>query len=217
MKDKLLIFDMDNTILRSHIDFSHMHRVIADFLREKGLHAYIRRSTSESIMAYEDSAQFDPALAAEMWRLVAEIEDKGMIGAELEPGMPEAFAYLSQFAEIAVLTNNTECNLDAHLGEMGILSYVGCTAGRESVPKLKPYADGMQWVMAHFPHVDSDQVLAIGDAVIDAVAAAGCPIKFVAYNRSRKENWDRSPYPPLLKLTTWNRESCDALLQALCG
>src|SRR5699024_7853097 len=112
MKDKLLIFVMDNTILRSHIDFSHMPRVIADVLREKGLHAYIRRSTSESIMAYEDSAQFDPALAAEMWRLVAEIEDKGMIGAELEPGMPGAFAYLSQFAEIAVLTNNTECNLD---------------------------------------------------------------------------------------------------------
>lgn len=216
MKNKLIIFDMDNTILQSRIDFPKMKRVVWRILDELGLPECKCRSTADSIMHYTLSPHYDPQVADEMWRLVGEIEDEGLLAAVMEPGATEALAYLCDHAELAVLTNNTDYNLAENLGRLGILSYLSCVAGRDKVGRvLKPEPGGMEWVMAQYPAVPKERVVTVGDAWNDAVAAEAAGVAFAAYNRSRCESWDELNIKPLLRITRWDRAACDALLGLL--
>ena len=216
MKNKLIIFDMDNTILQSRIDFPKMKREVWRILDELGLPQFKCLSTADSIMHYTQSPHYDQHVAEMMWRRVGEIEDEGLLAAVMEPGATEALAYLQEHAELAVLTNNTDFNLDDNLGRLGILSYLSCVAGRDKVGRvLKPEPGGMEWVMAQYPQICRDNVITVGDAWNDAAAADAAGIGFVAYNRSRQERWDELGIKPLLRLTQWDRDSCDALLELM--
>ena len=119
MKNNLIIFDMDNTILQSRIDFPKMKREVWRILDELGLPQFKCLSTADSIMHYTQSPHYDQQVAETMWRRVGEIEDEGLLAAVMEPGATEALAYLQQHAELAVLTNNTDFNLDDNLGRLG--------------------------------------------------------------------------------------------------
>ncbi|MBR0376724.1 MAG: HAD family hydrolase [Firmicutes bacterium] len=216
MKNKLIIFDMDNTILQSRIDFPKMKREVWRMLDDIGLPQFKCKSTADSIMHYTQSPYYDVEIGEEMWRRVGEIEDEGLLAAVMEPGAVEALDYLRNYAELAVLTNNTDFNLDDNLGRLGILSYLSCVAGRDKVGRvLKPEPGGMEWVMAQYPQIQREKVATVGDAWNDAAAAEAAGIAFVAYNRSRQERWDELGVCPLLRLTQWNRAACDSLLGLL--
>ena len=216
MKNKLIIFDMDNTILQSRIDFPKMKREVWRMLDDLGLPQFKCKSTADSIMHYTQSPCYDPHIGEEMWRRVGEIEDEGLLAAVMEPGAVEALDYLQNYAELAVLTNNTDFNLDDNLGRLGILSYLSCVAGRDKVGRvLKPEPGGMEWVMAQYPHIPRERVATVGDAWNDAAAAEAAGIAFVSYNRSRQERWDELGVSPLLRLTQWDRTACESLLELL--
>ena len=215
-QDKLIIFDMDNTILQSRIDFPKMKAEVWRILDELGLPQFKCKSTADSIMHYTQSPYYDHEAAEKMWRRVGEIEDEGLLAAVMEPGAVAALAYLQQYAELAVLTNNTDFNLSDNLGRLGILSYLSCVAGRDKVGRvLKPEPGGMEWVMAQYPSILRRRVVTVGDAWNDATAAAAAGIAFVAYNRSRQENWDELGIVPRLRLTQWDLQSCDAILELM--
>ena len=215
MLDKLIIFDMDNTILCSSIDFDKMLVQVHSLLRDAGFVQYCRQSVADTILTYTDSAECDKQLVEQLWKCVAKLEDEGLYAARLEPGAAEALEYLSQYAVLTVLTNNTDNNLAQHLGRLGALPYLSCVAGRDSVGRLKPAPDGMQWVMAHYPDIPISNVIAVGDAWNDAAAAAAAGIRFAAYNNSRDENWAEHGIVPRVKLTNWDKNSCELLLCAL--
>lgn len=215
MKDKLIIFDMDNTLLRSRIDFPRMRQAVYTLLDAQGLGQYKQGSTANTILNFCDSPDHDPALEAEMWRQVAEIENEGLEQAVLEPGATEALAYLGQFCELAVLTNNTDQNLEENLGKLGLLPHLSCVAGRDSVPRLKPAPDGLLWVADHYPKIPRSRIVTVGDALNDAQAAYGGSLAFAAYNNSRMEDWDAWSPKPLLYMKIWDKAACDALLALL--
>lgn len=93
-----------------------------------------------------------------------------------------------------------------NLNRLGIAPYLTFVAGRNSVPNLKPSPDGMLFVKSQYPTITLANTLTIGDAMIDAQAAEAAGIGFVAYNRSRMENWAEWNIVPLLQLTQWVRK-----------
>ncbi|MDO4732861.1 MAG: HAD family hydrolase [Bacillota bacterium] len=212
MKNYLIIFDMDNTLLQSRIDFSAMKHFVHTLLDRYGLGQYKRTSTANTILAFCDSPDYDPALAEEMWRGVAVLENAGLEQSVLEPKAKEALAFLGEHAELAVLTNNTDYNLKENLGRLELLPHLSCVAGRDSVPRLKPAPEGMLWVASQYPQVPFRNVLAVGDALNDAQAAQAAGIPFVAYNRSRMEDWAKWDLELRLQLNNWEQASCAALL-----
>lgn len=215
MKDKLIILDMDNTILQSRIDFKLMAARVGEMLSAGGFGHCRRQGVAYSMLAFSEDPHYDPELAGQIWDQIGRLENQGLEQAVLEPGVIDSLAYLGRFAELAVLTNNTDHNLADNLGHLGVLPYLSQVAGRDSVPRLKPAPDGLLYLCACYPHLDRWQVVTVGDAVNDAQAAAAAGLKFAAYNRSRMEDWDRQGFSPLLRLREWNRESCDRLLALL--
>ena len=69
----------------------------------------------------------------------------------------------------------------------------------------------MLFVKSQYPTITLANTLTIGDAMIDAQAAEAAGIGFVAYNRSRMENWAEWNIVPLLQLTQWDKEACDLI------
>ena len=211
MKDKLIIFDMDNTILQSRIDFPLMTREVTKIMLAHGLDKYCHHSVATRMVEFTNSADYDEKVAEEIWQKVAEVEAEGLDQAVLEPGAIEALDYLGQYAELAVLSNNTDSAIGDNLNRLGISPYLTFVAGGNSVPNLKPSPDGMLFVKSQYPTITLANTLTIGDAMIDAQAAEAAGIGFVAYNRSRMENWAEWNIVPLLQLTQWDKEACDLI------
>lgn len=211
MKNKLIIFDMDNTILQSHIDFDWMMKEVMAILHEHGLDKYRARTVAQTITLFCQSPDYDPELEQLIWDKVCQVETEGMDKAVAEPGAVEALSYLSRYAYLAVLSNNTDAAIGDNLERLGLAAYLNCVAGRNSVPLLKPSPLGMLHIKDMFPDIELAHTVTVGDAIIDAQAAEAAGIKFVAYNRSRSENWQKFAIKPLLELHQWDKTSCDAL------
>jgi phosphoglycolate phosphatase len=211
-KDKLLILDMDNTLLQSKIDFALMHQDVTEILAKHGLAKYAHPSVATAIVNFAKSADYDPEIAAEIWQRIAEIEAIGLEKAVLEPGVVDSLDYLHDFCELAVLSNNKDLAIKDNLERLGIAQYLTCIVGRDSVPLLKPAPEGMLQVKAHYPQIAFADTITVGDAMIDAQAASAANIGFVAYNNSRMENWEKHGIEPLLELRQWNADSCRQIL-----
>ena len=211
MKDKLLILDMDNTILHSKIDFVLMHNDIARILEEKGFGGCVHQSLATTMLNFTKAEHFDRYVADQLWQRISEIEAEGLAQAKLEPNVIEALEYLSQFANLTVLSNNTDQAIKENLHRLGITPYLSFLAGRDSVPYLKPSPSGMLFIKKQFPLISNTDTLAVGDAMIDAQAAQAAGIGFVAYNHSRIEQWQKWNIQPLLQLEGWDRQACDKI------
>ena len=211
MKDKLIIFDMDNTILQSKIDFTWMLKDVYAILDRHHLEKCHARTVSETITKFCRCPEYDKELEDELWRKVCEVEAVGLDKAVGEPGAAEALDYLAQYAEMALLTNNTDEAIGNNLERLGLSRSLHYVAGRNSVGLLKPEPDGMLHVMRQFPSIPASQVITVGDAIIDAQAAERAGIMFVAYNRSRMEKWQEYDIHPLLELHQWDKAACDSI------
>ena len=214
-KDRLVIFDMDNTILQSNIDFVQMQDFLAARLHERGLQRYIAPTPAATLQRFAESAEYDAELDRLLWAEVARLEDVGMQNAVLEPGAAAMLAELSGYAELAVLTNNTDFQLADNLSRLGILHHFSCVVGRDTVGKLKPNPAGMQWILRQYPAIAPQCVVTVGDSQIDAQAASAAGLSFVAYNRSRTEDWLQAGIAPLLCLQRWDAAAICALRELL--
>jgi len=211
-----LIFDLDNTLLRSAIDFSLMKREVCRLLRQ----ACLTFDGSLPVSALIAAAAPPPQLAREIWQTVERIESCGMEAALLEPGVREALRLLWPAARLCLLTNNLLSAARRALAAFGIEDYFDLAAGRaeagdepQVLGALKPDPGGMLAICRAFPGVK--KWLAVGDAVIDAQAAEAAGIGFVAYNNSRAEDWQAHWIKPLACLKTWDGQSVRLIEQIL--
>jgi phosphoglycolate phosphatase len=187
LRVRAILFDMDNTLLASRIDYAAMRGEVGAWLVREGYLAEDEAeggTTASLIQAATERGLAGGALD-QVWAICARHEAEGMRGAELEPGARETLERLrGRGLLLAVLTNNAEAAAEQALGKTGIRHYFDLVAGRESVPRLKPSPEGVRAVLARFPHVPPSQWLAVGDSWIDGAAAAGAGVAFAAYRAS---------------------------------
>lgn len=184
-KTEGIIFDMDNTLLNSRIDYGEMkadtHRYLADLgvLPEQldlALH-----TTGTLIAEAMSTGLMQEEWTRSLWERVTAHEVAGMQGAELEPGVEEMLDALDDDLRLAVVTNNSYAAAKEALKRNSIWPVFDLVIGREQMPAIKPHPDGYLAVLDRFPDIPADRWLAIGDSWIDGKAAAGAGIPFVAY------------------------------------
>jgi phosphoglycolate phosphatase len=184
LRVRAILFDMDNTLLASRIDYAAMRGEVGAWLVREGYLA--EDETAEGTTGSLIQAAMERGLAGgaldRVWAICARHEAEGMRGAEPEPGAPEMLERLrGRGLLLAVLTNNAEAAAERALRDTGIRHYFDAVFGRESVPQLKPSPAGVRAVLARYPHVPPSRWLAVGDSWIDGAAAAGAGIAFAAY------------------------------------
>ncbi len=193
-----IIFDLDNTLIQSRIDFQKMKTEVFKFLKEKDLlperikqSELAQHTTSTLIQAVKEEKLLNEIQELELWQLVKTIEAEGMRKSELEPGAEQLIKTLKNQVTLTIFTNNSVFAAKEALKRLGILSEFDLIVGREQIQTLKPSGEGIFQVIQAFPGIHHEQWLFIGDSWIDGMAAKNANILFTAYQCCRKELVDR--------------------------
>jgi phosphoglycolate phosphatase len=199
-----IIFDMDNTLLRSKIDFTGMKMELIDFLTSLGLWTETvrpERHTSSTIMAVAlETGRMTEQEQRRMWEICERHERQGMAGADLEPGVPELLQELHGSYVLTVLTNNSIHAAEPALRENGIASYFDLVVGREMVASLKPSPDGVLYILQQYRSIEADQWISVGDSWIDGKASMEAGVSFIAYQGDR-EKMKRAGVEPVAEIS----------------
>jgi phosphoglycolate phosphatase len=187
---KLIVFDFDNTLVHSRIDFAAIRREVFGLLREAGHPraddpGLARLSIGEIIDA---GAAHDAGVHDEAWRIVLEYETAGMVAATIEEGARATLHRLRDLGfRLTVMTNNARPATLAALDLFDLRSAFDLVLTRDEVP-MKPDPLGIVRAMETYD-VPADRTVMIGDSWLDGVAAARAGVPFVGF-RPRPEILD---------------------------
>ncbi|GEN36663.1 HAD family hydrolase [Aneurinibacillus danicus] len=194
-----LIFDMDNTLLQSNIDFAGMKRAVFELLTESELCKpdldWRSYTASQLIEMARQSGRLRKETEVRIWDTVAEFEKEGMHGAKLEPYVTEVLDQICGDCHLVVLTNNACVAAQEALKETGIGHYFDYIVGREQMTALKPSPSGVHYILRHYPDVPAERWMLVGDSWIDGKAAQDGGIKFAAYKGSGEDMKKKGVYP----------------------
>ena len=215
MFDKLIIFDMDNTLIHSHLDFTLMKAESLRLLKEGGHRPDETLPLTQIMDICKQSGHLSTALEARIWSRIDDIEYDGLKNAIIEPGIEQVLEFLGADAHIVALTNTKEEAACMTMEKLGLTRWLEHIMGRGSAPQLKPAPGGMLSLLACYPHITAGNTLAVGDAIIDLLAARAAGLLFCAYNRSRFEQWPAFEHKPDLQLSNWEKSAAQSMLALL--
>ncbi|MBV9578213.1 MAG: HAD family hydrolase [Chloroflexi bacterium] len=193
----IVVFDLDNTLVHSHIDFLGIRRaVIARLLQVGALTEPPADPRSRSIPEWMDlAAAHDLSLATELWQLVDRFEREGMLEGSVEPdARPTLDRLRAAGLRLAVLTNNSVGSAEAALERFDLRTAFELVLARERVGALKPAGDGV--AQAH-TQLGGGPTYVVGDAYLDGLAAARAKVgaKFVAFRANAADLASRKVTP----------------------
>lgn len=185
----IVLFDLDNTLVHSRIDFLGIRQAIISRLLAVGaLSAPPADPRERSIPEWLDLATaWDPALASELWESVDAFERDGMVHGTVEDDARSTLETLArQGYRLGVLTNNSLASAEAALERFALRAPLDLVLGRGVVAALKPSGAGV--AQAHGVLGGGPLVL-VGDAYIDGLATQRAAIgaRFVAFRADPHE------------------------------
>src|SRR5579859_4791265 len=183
----IVLFDLDNTLVHSRIDFLGIRQaVIGRLLAVGALAEPPTDPRARAIPEWLDLAHdHDPALAAELWQVVDQFEREGMLHGSVEAdARPTLDRLRAGGARLALLTNNSLGSAEAALARFDLRAPFELVLARDVVTALKPSGAGV--AQAHVA-LGGGPTFVIGDAYIDGLAAQRAQVeaRFVAFRADR--------------------------------
>lgn len=179
----IVVFDLDNTLVHSRIDFLGIRQTIIGRLLAVGaLDAPPADPRVRAIPEWlELAAEFDPALAAELWVVVDRFEREGMLHGTVEADARQTLdALRAADVRLAVLTNNSLGSAEAALDRFDLRAPLDLVLARELVSALKPNGAGVKQAYAA---LGGGPTVVVGDSYIDGLATGRAEVgaRFVAF------------------------------------
>ncbi|MFC6333004.1 HAD family hydrolase [Paenibacillus septentrionalis] len=199
IKVKGIIFDMDNTLLRSSIDFAAMKQDVAAFISTYGIRLseseLLRHTTSTIIEEAVQAKLLSDEAIAQLWDVVQGHEVQGMHHADLEPGAKQLLEQLKPNYKLIVITNNAYAAAAKALQANQIMHYFDNVLGRESANALKPSPVAFYNVLELYADTTPEDWLSIGDSWIDGKASLAAGIPFIAYQSDKAKMMEMGVEP----------------------
>ncbi len=183
---KCIIFDFDNTLVKSNIDFPKMKVEMARLTTKFGLEFGSEEEIPHKYTAgniIDKAESFDKRngtiLVPELWEIVEEFERKGMENITIDQDVLTTLDSIMKLEiESALLTNNA-CNPTMEvLTKFNMTNYFSLIVAREDVTKMKPDKEGIELILSKMG-LQPDEVLFVGDSWIDAKAANEAKVSFI--------------------------------------
>ncbi len=195
-----LVFDMDNTLIGSHIDFPAIRRALIALLRAAGAadepdEALMRRALAQLVaLGASHDVKHGTTLVPRMWETIEAHETAGLQDAlPLDNAREILDALRTRGFRIAVLTNNARAGALDALRAANLLHSMEVLVARDDVRSLKPAGDGVTEAARRLGQVE--RLYVIGDSWIDGAAAAEAGARFIAYRRPAEDLHDRGVRP----------------------
>lgn len=182
----LIVFDLDNTLVHSKIDFIGIRRELLDMLTRSGhpdasADGLADRLTRLSIGEIIDVGSLhESTFHDEAWRIVLEYETAGMVAATVEPDAASTLYGLRDLGfTLAVMTNNARPATLAALDLFGLRLAFDLVLTRDEVP-MKPDPAGIAKAMTTFD-APAERTVMVGDSWLDGRAAASASVPFIGF------------------------------------
>lgn len=183
-----MIFDFDNTLVDSKINFLELRGALIDLWAS----AAPLPDTRDALLRLPIRDIVDQAVAASggltdaAWAVIEAYEAAGLDDA---PAMPHALAVLESLAargiRLAVLTNNARPATLRLLENLGLAGLFDLTVTRSEASALKPDPAGVQLILDRL-RPDGATYL-VGDSWIDGLAAEAAGVRFIGVGPRRVE------------------------------
>ena len=191
-----IIFDFDNTLIDSRIDFRGLRATLIDQWAARSplpapREALMRLPLRDLV---DGATAATPDLAPSLWATIEQYEAEGLEGATT---MPYARDVLERLAaegfRLALLTNNARPATHRVLEVMALTPLLHVTMTRDDVPALKPDPSGIRLIVERLSPLRT--VYMVGDSWIDGAAADGAGVRFVGFGERRAEVESRGVVP----------------------
>jgi len=214
-KVKLVIFDLDDTLLHSNINYSELRFQVAElFSSPLPTETILKTPILELLrrLKQESKNKF-----AEGYRRIDEAEKKAARTATIISGAEKLPLIIKKFnLKSAIYTNNSKKAIDLYLAnpvfeflkEFSILT-------RDDFSRPKPDPEGILSIIEgfHDKQISKSNTIYIGDSYLDAIAADRAGIRFIWFN-SRNIDQKSFPSPPFAILTHWS--DFETIVHGLC-
>ncbi|MFX0212378.1 MAG: HAD family hydrolase, partial [Candidatus Hodarchaeota archaeon] len=201
---KLLIFDLDDTLIRSNINYSEIRHQIAELFPTPLSTEIIMKTPILGLL--KKLRRSFPDKFTEGYRRIDEAERKATKTATIIQGAEKIPLITRKHNLFSVIyTNNSKSTIELYLAnprfnflkEFQILT-------REDFNNPKPDPEGLIAIIDSFhdKEITKENTAYIGDSYIDAIAAYRANIKFIWFH-SRDIDRKLFPNPPYVTLTDW--------------
>ena len=212
---KLLIFDLDDTLLHSNINYSELRFQIAElFSTPLPKEIVVKTPILELLkrLKHEDQNKYN-----EGYQRVNEAERKASKTATIIPGAEQLPSVLKKYNLNSVIyTNNSRETINLYLSNP-VFEFLRkfTILTRDDFSQPKPDPEGIISIIDryHDKKISKENTMYIGDSYIDAIAADRADIKFIWFN-SRNIDPELFPSPPYATLTDWS--AFESTLLGLC-
>jgi phosphoglycolate phosphatase len=211
LKYKGIIFDLDNTLIDSNLNFPKMKTKIIKLLEKNGFPKGILSSTEMTTVEIMELAEIDwkkKELSNKTQETLRKKIEQYMNEGELESvdslkeiqGSKKAVNELkSQGFKLAILTRGHHEYAIAALKKIGMFKCFDLVLGRGETPKPKPYKEALEHTIKLLK-LKINEVIFIGDNQIDYDCAqnTGCTFIGVATGRRGIKSWKNEQPPKIL-------------------
>jgi HAD superfamily hydrolase (TIGR01549 family) len=199
---QLIIFDLDETLVRSSINYTQIRTEIAEFFPKNSQLAHFNQTPIlkliEQLRGIDEDSFYQARMLVEVSERNAVNEAIIMDGASAIPSILKKYNI-----EGVIYTNNTRETVKLYLRKLGfefLSSFEIFT--RDDIQNPKPDPEGIIMILNKW-NIPKLNTLYIGDSFIDSEAANNAKIKFVLFN-SRNMDLNNLKTTPLLILNDWS-------------
>lgn len=209
-----VVFDLDNTLVQSKIDFRRMAQAMAEHLVVRLGADVVPEGLSQKriaqIVEVARELSDDPHVVDELWRIAAEHERMGMENLELEPDALEVIRTLKvEGYPLAICTNNARPATLEAIRPFGDPTPFDPIVTRDEVRHLKPSPEGLQVIEREWRSKGVQSMIMVGDSWLDAKAAADAGMPVIMY-RERPSRLPPVSFPVYRRIE-WLSELPDIL------
>ena len=180
MKEALIIFDMDGTLIDSSAAMTYSVNHVREHIglepiSQKSLEYHINQPDQHLPKIFYNTDVYDPnhrALFKEHY-----LENSTRFIA-LYPDVQEMLEKAQQKAYLAIATNASDFFARHMLEEMGILNYFSAIVGANNVAEPKPSPLMLEYLMKELD-IPKEKTILVGDSLKDEYAAKNAHIAFV--------------------------------------
>lgn len=185
-----IIFDFDNTLIKSNINFPAMKISMARAAKKHGVdfgneeNIPLRFTAGNIIDQVEEfDKRNETEIVAELWDMVEKFERMGMENVSIDDDVIRMLEYLKKKGiSASILTNNAKKPTIEVLERFNIIDYFDLVIAREDVKKMKPDKEGLEVIVQKLK-LNPDKAVFVGDSWVDGVAAVKANIRFILFNK----------------------------------
>lgn len=183
-----MIFDMDDTLVHSRIDFQALSQWFIKELQKRNISPPLgedlaQMSVSQMLQlaeAHDERAGTYHGL--ELWQKVEEAEMEGARRATVEADAQAVLAELKgRDFVLSIFTNNSSLVANKVLDRFSLDKYIDTVITRDEAKALKPDPTGLLMLKKRYQQ-QVKEMFFIGDSWIDGIAANRAQIPFIGFN-----------------------------------